>query len=64
MKKLYIGTQNDGLFIIDAPPRPADGPIISEYGPNVIAKFYENDRATGELAEKIVAAYNATLEQA
>jgi hypothetical protein len=61
MKQLYVGTMNDAIFIIDGPPRPAGDPVISEHGPNVIAKMASNDREASTIAEKMVAAYNATL---
>lgn len=63
MQKLFIGTQNDGLFIIDGPPSPAgEGSGLVEWGPNAIAKFYKNDADTQAVAERIVAAFNATIE--
>lgn len=61
MKQLYVGTMNDAVFIIDAPPSPAGDPIISEHGPNVIAKMAGNDREACAIADRMVAAYNATL---
>lgn len=62
MKKLYVGTQNDGIFIIDGPPSPAgDGSGLVEWGPNAVAKFYSNNREAQETAEKMVEAYNAAI---
>ncbi len=54
---LYVGTMNDGIFIIDQPPRPA--PVdhvapIQDVG--VIAKMVENDEAATKLAKQFAAA--------
>lgn len=43
---LYVGTMNDGLFIIDKPPHPAPndtGPHDWPNGPRVVAKLADND---------------------
>lgn len=57
-KQLYVGTQNDIIYIIDQPPRPshddkADVPDIS-----IIAKMLESTPAARRVAEEMVAAYN------
>jgi hypothetical protein len=41
----YVGAQNDGLFIIDQPPRPAplDDLTAGPRGLRVLAKLYDND---------------------
>jgi len=57
MKRWYLGSLNDGLFIIDAPPRPStddswhDRPDGPEMVLNVTALSHEQ-------AQAIVAAHN------
>lgn len=42
----YVGSQNDGLFIIDQPPRPSTDDITTgPAGLNVIAKIYGGPNA-------------------
>lgn len=38
MSKWYLGSMNDGLFIIDTPPRPCNDDMFfdREDGPNVV----------------------------
>jgi len=57
--KWYIGTMNDGLFIIDQPPQPApiDYACGIDHDVNVIAAM-GNDRIR---TEAIVAAHNETI---
>lgn len=63
MKKLYLGTQNDGLYIIDQPPSPAPCDYPNhDVGGNVFAKICGASREDQAIAERMVAAYNATLE--
>jgi hypothetical protein len=60
--KWYIGTMNDGLFIIDQPPQPApvDYACGMNHDVNVIAAM-GNDRVR---AEAIVAAHNEAVANA
>lgn len=61
LKKLYIGSMNDGIFIIDQPPRPShdDGPgVPGGPTPNVIAKMTDNDKEAHRMAKMFVAAFN------
>lgn len=44
----YVGAQNDGLFVIDAPPRPSTDDINPDQDVNVIAVLGDN-RAAAEL---------------
>lgn len=62
-KKIYLAAKNDGLFIIDKPPRPAPADDPADI-PNVtvIARFCDNSRETQTLAEAMVAAYNAARQ--
>ena len=57
-KKLYLGAQNDAVFIIDTPPRPAPMDYLTEGDPNtnVIAKILERGPDAGK---RLVAAHNA-----
>lgn len=55
--KWYVGTQNDGLFIIDQPPRPAPVDYLTP-GPRdleVIANVYHGPKAS-EHAQLLAAA--------
>lgn len=57
--KLYVGTQNDALFIIDQPPRPAPVDCIvpgNPRGVNVIAKMCISGQEGDRLANVIAAA--------
>lgn len=59
--KWYIGTMNDGLFIIDQPPQPApvDYACAIDHDVNVIAAM-GNDKVR---AEAIVEAHNKVVER-
>lgn len=63
MRKLYVATKNDGLFIIDQPPRMSNDDVTDIPDVNVIAKITGNSAGHQEVAEKMVSAYNATLAQ-
>ena len=56
---LFVGAMNDGVFIIDQPPRPApddSGPHESANGPNVIAKMTASNHLAIGLARQMAAA--------
>ena len=56
-RKLYVGAQNDGLFIIDKPPRPVPVDYITEGGDtNVIAVMSGSGREDQKLAHLFAAA--------
>lgn len=61
MKRLYLATLNDGLFIIDQPPRPSHDTKADVPDVNVIAKITGNSAGHQEVAERMVSAFNATL---
>lgn len=57
-RMLYVGTMNDGLFIIDQPPHPAPNdapPHVDEKPAGVVAKMVENSREAGALAQLFAA---------
>ncbi len=58
MRKLYVGAQNDGLFVIDREPSSAGADIPVGFGTqaNVIAKMADNDSEARALAKKFAAA--------
>lgn len=59
--RLYVAAMNDGLFIIDQPPRPAPVDYTNPHtapDTNCIAALGA-DRA---LADKLVAAWNGVLD--
>lgn len=56
-KKWYVGAMNDGLFVIDAPPRPSTDDI-TEQSVNVIAALGTNREA----ADLLVAEHNKRVE--
>ena len=54
--KLYLGAQNDILYIIDKPPRPSNDQLFHERSDvNVIAKIY---KGYDDIARRMVEAYN------
>ena len=59
-RKLYVAAQNDGLYIIDQPPRPSNDDINPDRPVNVFAKVCGNSPLDQALAEEMVRAYNAT----
>lgn len=64
-KRLYVGAQNDILYLVDEPPSPAgnDYPLATA-GSDPIAKFFASDRRTQQLAQALVDAYNAEIDVA
>lgn len=60
MKHWYLGSMNDGLFIIDRPPRPSTDDINPNVGPDVVLNVTNLPQ---EKAEAIVAAHNAEVEK-
>lgn len=56
MRCWYLGAQNDGLFIIDQPPRPSTDDEVHDRGVNVIAAV--TDR---RWAQSIIDAHNAVV---
>jgi hypothetical protein len=59
-KRWYIGAQNDGLFIIDAPPRPSTDDAHHGRVVGVITPLGDLSRDT---AQAICDAHNATLSR-
>ena len=60
----YLGSMNDGLFIIDQPPSPSGadvGPHVKANGPKLILNVTD---LPGEKAQAIVDAHNAALTAA
>lgn len=59
-KKWYLASKNDGLFIINAPPRPSTDDEVHDRadGPTMVVCVSGLDEAR---AASIVAAHNATL---
>lgn len=61
-KRWYLAAMNDGLFIIDAPPRPSTDDAFNERDVNAIA--YVGYSAQDEaMAHQIIDAHNASLEE-
>ena len=60
LREWHLGAMNDGLFIIDAPPRPSTDDIVHdrEDGPTLILNVTDLPEAK---ARAIVAAHNAAL---
>jgi len=60
MKPWYLGSMNDGLFIIDMPPRPSTDDQFHDRndGPGMVLNVSELPR---EKAQAIVDAHNAPL---
>lgn len=63
MRKWYVGTRNDAIFIIDQPPRPAPIDYLTEGDPdtNVIANMGAGTREICDLADRIIEAHNAAI---
>lgn len=62
--KWYVGVMNDAIFIADEPPSPAPLDYVREgEDANIIAAMGAATVETTQLAEKIVAAHNASLER-
>ena len=58
--KLYVGTMNDGAFIIDQPPHPESDIIDHSNGPAIVIPLGSDF----DLAHKLVAAWNGVLDAA
>jgi len=58
--KWYVGAKNDGLFIIDKPPRPSNDDVVDIPDVNVIATVSGNDRAASKRATLLAAAPTVT----
>ena len=58
---LYVGVQNDSLYIIDKPPRPGPVDFTGAGAPGVtcIASMEGASREDGEIAERLVTCWNA-----
>lgn len=53
---LYVGAMNDGVFIIDKPPRPAPTDHVGNHSDvHVVAKMVDSDAAAINLARKFAA---------
>lgn len=57
-KKWYVGAMNDGLFVIDAPPRPSTDDITDQPNVNVIVAMGTNREA----ADLLVAEHNKRID--
>lgn len=59
MKRWYLASKNDGLFIIDAPPRPSnDDQNHDAGGPDMVLNI---SALSHERAQEIVDAHNAGI---
>lgn len=56
-KKWYVGAMNDGLFVIDAPPRPSTDDVTDQPGVSVIVAMGTNREA----ADLLVAEHNGRI---
>ena len=54
-ERWYVGAKNDGLFIIDKPPRPSNDDVVDIPGVNVIATVSGSDRAASSRAKLLAA---------
>lgn len=59
-RRLYVGAQNDILYLVTQPPRPSTDDWLDADGPDsrAVAKMTSSDRAAQKLAEELVAGYN------
>lgn len=60
MPKLYVGTQNDIIYIIDQPPRPSHDDMADIPGVSIIAKMMASTPEAQRVAQAMVDAYNDT----
>lgn len=60
MKKWYLGTQNDGLFIVDQPPRQSNDYPMHDTNVNLVLPVPADAR---KFAESVIAAHNASVGQ-
>ena len=62
MRRWYLGSMNDGLFIIDAPPRPSTDDVFHDRtnGPSLVLNVVA---LTSEQAQAIVDAHNAEVRR-
>jgi hypothetical protein len=60
MKKWHLGSMNDGLFIIDTPPRPSTDDVWHERldGPEMVLAV---SGLTNKQAQAICDAHNASI---
>jgi hypothetical protein len=56
--KLYLGTQNGILYIIDKPPRPYVDDMADIPGVSIIAKLMESTSEAQRIGQIMVDAYN------
>lgn len=56
--ELYVGAQNDILYLLDGRPCMSNDCPPHEDGPNVLAKMYGSSQWDLELCDAILAAYN------
>ena len=56
--KLYLGCQNDALYIITKPPRPSMDHINPnhDHGPDIVARVFKGQ---DDLAKELVELWNA-----
>lgn len=62
--QFYVGSQNDALFIIDQPPRPAPVDYMvpgNPRGVRVVAKMCDNDKRASEEAEMLASSGNQVV---
>jgi len=64
LERWYLGAMNDGLFIINAPPRPSTDDIWHDR-PDGPTMFLNIDPLRGDMkkAQAIVDAHNAALKE-
>lgn len=60
-ERWYLGAQNDGLFIINRPPRPSNDDIDPDSGPTLAIPVAGISR---QAAQTIVDAHNAAITAA
>jgi hypothetical protein len=62
MKKWYLATMNDGLFIVDVMLASVDHLNQNKLTHSLIIPLRHNDRVTQEVAAQIIAAHNAEID--
>lgn len=63
MKRWYLGSKNDGLFIIDEPPRPSNDDVWHDRSPGPTLVLNVVALSAGH-AQEIVDAHNTALDAA